>query len=465
MESPNIFIQRMMSILSLAATTLATLVLVAPSKEHRTLALTVAPLYYYGNGYTNQRHPLMWRDFPVPNEVECEAPFVTDGIPGQLRPSDDDDRPSLTVMAGPGVSIYAVTGNVVVEQDLERNPVLLRGGNENPNEEDAIASQDEAPAIEDSEEFTADDEECVEENGDTNEDENTNRVQSAIANSALLHRAGLAGNPRARKSGRSSRAKQHVNKRTTSGRSRGTSLQRVVGTVRTAASVAATKKTKSDESDGGGTLKSSIQSSIHRILDEQDGNIQQQSIPTMASIGILGEPVLERLPEIPPEHGKVLIRRDGAGTKPEMFIRSSIPHSSDDTHIANLRLSVFSGFDVEQQHLFRSRSLESINSRRRRGSVILVAEAENEEAVRNVGQRGHMANAHNFGPHGVLVAPDRGAKLIPASTGRFGVEHETQNGLERPSTSGSLSIVGTAECSHQEFVETILGRTRRKGSL
>ena len=430
------------------------------------LALTrCAPLYYYGNGYTNQRQPLGWCDFPVPSEVEDE-PFVADGIPG-LRPEKNDARPPLTVVAGPGVSIYAVSGNVVVEQDLQRSrpASCIRGENEhNPNEEDAIA---ETPAM-DSEESATDDEECVEEEEEAkNGDESPNsRAQSALAKSSLLHRAGLAGNSRARKSGRSSRAKQHVKKRTASGRSsRGTSLQRVVGAVRTAASAAAASdKTKSD---GGGTLKSSIQSSIHKILDEQDRNIQQQSMiapPGSTSMGLLGEPVLEKLPEITPEPGKVLLRRDGTGLNPEMFIRSSIPHSSDDTHIANLRLSVFSGFDIEKQDLFRSRSLESINSRRRRGSVILVAEVDNRVPVRNVERQRYMASAH-IGSHGVLVAPDRDASLVSASAGRVGVENEIRNGLERPSTSGSLSIIGTAECSHQEFVGTILERTRRKGSL
>lgn len=456
----------MMSI-SLVSSTITTIVLIEYLCASALALARSAPLYYYGNGYTNQRHPLGWCDFPAPiDEVEDDAPFVADGIPGQLRPLANVDRPSLTVMAGPGVSIYAVSGNVVVEQDLlERTPAILRGENKN---HDAI---DEAPA-EDSEEFATHDEGCEEEEEKEKENRDdcpNSQIQSALAKSSLLHRAGLAGNSRARKSGRSSRAKQHVTKRTTSGRSsRGASLQRVVGAVRTAASAAAaTKKTKSD---GDGTLKSSIQSSIHKILDEQDGHIQQQSIqsivpPGSTSIGLLGEPVLEKLPQIPPEPGKVLLRRDGAGLNPEMFIRSSIPHSSDDTHIANLRLSVFSGFDIDQQDLFRSRSLESINSRRRRGSVILVAEIENKEPVRNVEQQRYISSAHDFGYHGVLVAPDRGTKLVSASTGRVGVENEIQNELERQSTSGSLSIIGTAECSHQEFVGTILGRTRRKGSL
>jgi len=305
--------------------------------------------------------------------------------------------------------------------------------------------------------------------------------------------------------------------------------------------------------------KNAVQSTVADMLKDQDAVIQQESVdvtqysgsttnspppPGTTSMGLLGEVVQEKLPAIPPRPGTFLVRTNGDNktttTKPQVSIRASIPHSTDDTHIANLRLSVFSRFDEEQQRIFRSRSIEVLNVRRRRGAVVLVGEVPTNKVGREHNRylnemQVRIANGHAYGEMNggsaavaskpsspsltvtsvrgakitsvssgvtvdspsLTVIPLRGAKITSVSSGitvdspsltvtpirgakvtsvspgivvdnsdqpafaTIGTNHDGYTS----SNNRRSSIIGSIECSHQEFRGTMLGNSRRKGSL
>jgi len=387
-------------------------------------------------------------------------------------------------------------------------------------------------------------------NGENTDDS----IRSTMAKSALLHRAGLvaSGNKSSRSKGRSSRAKTHVvkNRRGSGSGGRAGAMGRVLGTVRTAAAAAATerKKNKSQSTEGesgkdnltasssqslftakrknrplASKLKNSIQSTVVGMLKKQDLAIQEESvheslntnkfqggnlIPQVVpstSMGLLGEPVptqvvvdQQLIPQIPPLPGMFLVGTNGdIPAKRPINIRTSIPHSSDDTHIANLRLSVFSRFDEQQQRVFRSRSVEVLNVRRRRGAVVLVAETPKKE--NEVGREeqylnemhariagGHQygnaptndyAEAHVSSSPSLTIRPGQGARITSVSPGVIVDSTPLPSLTVRPGKGARVtsvspgvavdnsSIIGSIECSHQEFRGTMLGNCRPKGSL
>ncbi|KAL3788407.1 hypothetical protein ACHAW5_001019 [Stephanodiscus triporus] len=362
---------------------------------------------------------------------------------------------------------------------------------------------------------------CGEEDSSNDGDSDKSTIRSAMAYSVMLHRVGIAGT--AKKSlactGRWSRVKAHVDKSRRGGTLRGVgAVPSILSAVRIAA-VAATSvsdQEKSLENEYGQTVESSahdsnnltsgnslaakilspkwksvVQSTVADILMSQDASIHQQTVdvasfkdiqntsppPGTTSMGILGEVVQEQLPDIPPRPGAFLVGVAGNSSKSRVTVRSSIPHSSDDTHIANLRLSVFSQFNEEQQRNFRNRSIEVLNTRRRKGAVVLVA----EEPLRGK-KRDHLyfnemhsriEKGHEYGGkincqftgHSLLdtpspsliVRPGRGVTVTSVSSG-VAVDAFV------PKLDGG-SIVGSVECSHQEFRGTMLGNSRPKGSL
>jgi ribosomal protein S18 acetylase RimI-like enzyme len=327
-------------------------------------------------------------------------------------------------------------------------------------------------------------------------DPDKTKICHAMANK-VIRRVGIAGTTK-----RSSKSKS---KRGGTDQSVGV-MTKVLGTVRLAALAAASvnKDVQCVRNNAGGNAssisddaltaeksthkwKNVIQATVGGMLRSQDAFIQQQNVnvasftestktsppPGTASMGILGEVVQEPFPDIPPFPGAVLV-----GTpQNSVTVRSSIPHSSDDTHIANLRLSVFSRFDKEQQRIFRNRSVEVLNIRRRRGAVVLVAEELldgnrwdrpylNEMHSRiEKGCEFGAKNDHLFTDHSIhntpsqllTVRPGRGVTVTSVSSG-VTVDTSTPNIKER-------SVIGSVECSHQEFRGTMLGNARPKGSL
>mmetsp|Transcript_16143 Transcript_16143/g.34897 ORF Transcript_16143/g.34897 Transcript_16143/m.34897 type:complete len:674 (+) Transcript_16143:208-2229(+) len=383
----------------------------------------------------------------------------------------------------------------------------IKNGSENSKETDSISDE-----LDDSETQSAED--SSSERDSTNNDESEDSaIRSTMAKAALLRRAGIAGTgiKSSRSNGRSSRAKTHVNKsRRGSVRNQGAgAMGRVLSTVRTAAAAAAEQKKSLGKSEGntssGETInnalmakppslkwKNAIHSAVVDMMKNQDAFIQQQSVdvtpymestnsppPGTSSMGLLGEVVQDKLPAIPPLPGKFLVRTNGdlRDNKPQIIIRSSIPHSSDDTHIADLRLSVFSRFDEEQQRNFRSRSVEVLNVRRRRGAVVIVAELPKEEgSLKEDEERPYLnemqarvAKGHKYGEingrqsasvasnmpssPSLIVTTIRGARITSVTSGIVAT------GSDRG------SLIGSVECSHQEFRGTMLGNSRPKGSL
>ena len=355
-----------------------------------------------------------------------------------------------------------------------------------------------------------------EEVSSNDDDSDKTTIRSAMANIVLLHRVGIAGTAikSFTRTRRSSPAKAHVNKSRRGGRDQGVgAVGRVLGTVRIAAAAAGQTKLENEDgqSDGGSAhgsnnwisrnsstaqtpthkWKSAVQSTVADMLSTQDAFIQQQSVdvasctespntsppPGTVSMGILGEVVQEQFPDIPPLPGAVLVGAAGDSGRSQVTIRSSIPHSSDDTHIANLRLSVFSQFEKEQQRIFRNRSVEVLNLRRRKGAVVLVAEEsrggntmdhpylnEMHSRIEKGHQYGKKSN-HQFNTHSLFdtpslslaVRPGRGVTVTPVSSG-VAVD------ASAPKIEGG-TIIGSVECSHQEFRGTLLGNSRPSGSL
>ncbi|KAL7552160.1 hypothetical protein ACHAWF_017922 [Thalassiosira exigua] len=477
----------------------------------------------------------------VENAISTEPSEAADRVDATDVPAPlQSTPPAVTVIAGPEARITSVSGGVVVEQDLwgdladkflvpdeegqveehaPHQPNVLRTIT-NENSEEVDSSQD-TSFDETDDAASGSVEDSSEEGGRDGAEAGESAISSTIAKSALLHRAGIAGAGRksTRSNGRSSRAKSHVTKsRRGASRNAGSvgGIRKVLGTVRTAAAAAASEKMKSAEEGGGSGenfttknsletspsslngLKSSVQSIVADILETQDFAIQQQSVgalnslpPGTTSMGILGEVVHDELPPIPPLPGSYLVCASGdtPGNRAGVGVRASVPHSTDDTHIANLRLSVFSRFNEEQQRIFRSRSLEVLNTRRRRGAVALVAEAPNKGGGRNRflnEVQARIIRGHTYGaPAAVAHASPgirsiRSAKLTSSSSGATAnhcptvattglcdgnKENVCAGGVAALETDRGRVILGSVECSHQEFRGTMLGNSRPKGSL
>jgi ribosomal protein S18 acetylase RimI-like enzyme len=172
---------------------------------------------------------------------------------------------------------------------------------------------------------------------------------------------------------------------------------------------------------------SNIQSAVSDLLEEDE---MRQQLETYG----------DSPPKLLPHHGVVLLDESLSafnGVNHRIKIRSSIPNSLDDKYIANLRLSVFSNFDEERQNMFRSRSVEVLNRRRRRGAIALVAEIPHADFLK--------VQSHN--------------ELNTRITS--GYKYNTKFD-ERKSP---YKIVGSVECSQHEFERTILGNSRPKNSL
>jgi len=306
------------------------------------------------------------------------------------------------------------------------------------------------------------------------EDSASSDISASLARSAILRRAGVAGGKTrqsSRSNGRSSLAKSHVNKNRRGSPNQGRAIGQVLSTVRTAAAGAAGRKklfTETEKKEGtsdnnvhdasarldvggpsmSGTTKweAAVQSTISEMLTNQQQAEPPPPPPGTTTMGILGEVVQETFPAIPPLPGKVLVVSQPRPDLPPISIRSSIPHSSDDTHIANLRLSVFSNFNAEQQRNFRHRSVEVLNIRRRRGSVVLIAErptAEQCEHHHNE-MEARIASGHKFGD----TMTKRQILSVPSNI-----------------AVATRTMIGSVECSYHEFRGTMLGNSRPKGAL
>ena len=304
-------------------------------------------------------------------------------------------------------------------------------------------------------------------------DYDNSSIRATLARTVKLHRAGITG--------RSSLAKTHVERRRVGGEKGVGAVSWVLGKMRMTAGASIVTR----QNDDSHKWKDAIQSTVSDMLNSQDTLIQQQidvlPPPGTKSIGVLGEIIQDPLPDIIPRPGTYLV---GAGSRDEsrLTVRSSIPHTSDDTHIANLRLSVFSQFDKEQQRIFRNRSLEVLNIRRRKGAVVLVAEEEtqtvntrdphylNEMQARIEKGLDYGARQSNqFIAESCLdsisptltVRPGRDATVTSVSSG-VAVVDDTKF---IATTIGDGIIIGSVECSHQEFKGTMLGNLRPTGSL
>ena len=175
--------------------------------------------------------------------------------------------------------------------------------------------------------------------------------------------------------------------------------------------------------------KSNIQSAVSDSLQEDETRKHSETYG-------------KRSPKLLPEPGKILLDGSSANYNGifdhHITIRSSVPGSLDDMFIANLRLSVFSNFDEERQNIFRARSVEVLNRRRRRGAVALVAEISHDEYRR--------VRFHN-----------------EMST-RIATGHKYNANIDQENAPQN-KIIGSVECSQHEFYRTVLGTSRPKNAL
>jgi len=432
---------------------------------------------------------------------------TTSDKPGSLNTSIGQPH-SLTVVAGHGTQISSK--EEVAEQELWDE---ILSGDEALEHLDSLHN-----VIRNEQQETADDqtesnqnhvedgntesnvEESESHSSDEAEDAAASDIRASLARSAILRRAGVAGGKTkqsSRSNGRSSLARSHVNKNRRGG-NEGRAIGQVLSTVRTAAAGSAGRKKlfnneaeKKDERTGNnsdlearatltvnGSVASTnkwnaaIQSAVSEVLAQPTAD-ELQSPPGTTSMGLLGEVVHETIPVIPPLPGKVLAQRQARLDTAPISIRSSIPHSSDDTHIANLRLSVFSNFDAEKQRAFRHRSVEVINIRRRRGAVVLVAEIPTEEGETHNylnAMEARIASGHTFGEKRTEPHPGNGAKIrsvspIAVADGTNIATIPKQQHQQYTSSFSNKMIIGSVECSHHEFRGTMLGNSRPKGAF
>ncbi|KAK1748652.1 hypothetical protein QTG54_000591 [Skeletonema marinoi] len=433
---------------------------------------------------------------------------TTSDKPGSLNTSIGQPH-SLTVVAGHGTQISSK--EEVAEQELWDE---ILSGDEALDHLDSLQN-----VIRNEQQETADDqtesnqnhvedgntesnvEESESHSSDESEDAAASDIRASLARSAILRRAGVAGGKTkqsSRSNGRSSLARSHVNKNRRGG-NEGRAIGQVLSTVRTAAAGSAGRKklfnNEAEKKDGrtgnnsdlearatltvNGSVASTnkwnaaIQSAVSEVLAQPTAD-ELQPPPGTTSMGLLGEVLHETIPVIPPLPGKVLAQRQARLDTAPISIRSSIPHSSDDTHIANLRLSVFSNFDAEKQRAFRHRSVEVINIRRRRGAVVLVAEIPTEEGENHNylnAMEARIASGHTFGEKRTEPHPGNGAKIRSASS-TIAVADGTniatipkQQHQQYTSSFSNKMIIGSVECSHHEFRGTMLGNSRPKGAL
>ena len=447
-----------------------------------------------------------------PDNTDNTAPSDTPGSLG--RPH------SLTVLAGPGVQITSVSKGIAAEQelldeilsgdealDLDSVNDVIRN-----EQQECIDEETESKLFVEKASSESDVDESGESQSSSDESEAASNFRASLARSAILRQAGVVGGKTkqsSRSKGRSSRAKTHVNKNKRGG-NYGRAIGQVLSTVRTtAAGAAGRKKLFNNEAEkknagtgnnnnlearattlsvngsvaGTTAWNSAIQSAVSEVLAQPTAD-ELQPPPGTTSMGLLGEVVHEKIPVIPPLPGTILAKRQARHEEPVITIRSSVPHTSDDTHIANLRLSVFSNFDTEKQRAFRHRSVEVLNIRRRRGAVVLVAEIPREEDENHIylNEEARIASGHNFGEkrtksHSLTVTPGRGAKILSVSS-NVAVDHrnsiatiskqqqqqQQQQQQHTPRLSNKM-IIGSVECSQHEFRGTMLGNSSPKGAL
>lgn len=410
--------------------------------------------------------------------------------PGSFNTSVGQPPHPLTVLAEHGAQSLPGSNEEVVEQGLWDEILSGDEAIDNPDSLHVIRSEQQESVDDeiecnqnnvedgDSESHT---EESESDSTDESDDAATADIRASLARSAILRRAGVAGgNARksSRSNGRSSLAKSHVNKSRRGGSTGGRAIGQVLSTVRTAAAGSAGRKKlfnneaeKKDEgTDNINTSATKLNAAIHSAVSEvlaQPTADELQPPPGTTSMGLLGEVVHEKIPAIPPLPGTILGQRQARPHTPPISIRSSIPHSPDDTHIANLRLSVFSNFDAEKQREFRHRSVEVLNLRRRRGAVVLVAEIPAEEYENfnylNV-MEARIASGHNFGEQ--RTEPSVSSYNAVADDTNINIATiPKQQQHEGTLRSSNKMIIGSVECSHHEFKGTMLGNSRPKGAL
>lgn len=206
-------------------------------------------------------------------------------------------------------------------------------------------------------------------------------------------------------------------------------VEKVMSSLRTVAAARAAPATK-DKSElfertkkkSSFDLQSSIQSAVSEMLEEDETRQ-------------LSETYGHDPPKQLPHHNTILLN---GLCDHHITIRSSVPNSTADKYIANLRLSVFSNFDEERQNFFRSRSVEVLNRRRKRGAVALIAEMPSVD-FRRVQSYNEMNTRISSG-HKYYKKADHG--------------DDSQN-----------IIIGSVECSQHEFDRTMLGNSRPQNSL
>lgn len=225
---------------------------------------------------------------------------------------------------------------------------------------------------------------------------------------------------------------------------------KVLSSIRTVTAASTTKSTKDyvQAISGQSTKqkasyfewKSNIQSTVSEMLLPDQIKRQSNYNPSDASSDVS---------RMLPHPGTILVKdsRSSPISGHQITIRSSVPHSSDDMFIANLRLSVFSNFDKDKQDIFRSRSLEVLNFRRGRGAVALVAEMPIDGVA-----RGHYKN-------------DIDTRI--ATGHMYGTTAFASIPISKPKKNSDMErkIIGSVECSQHEFCQTILGNFRPKNSL
>ena len=442
-------------------------------------------------------------DVQIKQNDEGDATNQSD-IPGSLNTSTDQPH-SFTVLAGHGAQI-SVSKEEAVENELwdeilsgdealghlDSLNTVIRNEQQANTDDETESNQNRAEDT--NNESNTEEGENHNNTDEPEEDAATSDIRASLARSAILRRAGVAGGntkQSSRSNGRSSLAKSYVNKNKRGGKNGGRAIGQVLSTVRTAAAGSAGRKKlfnneaeKKDEStgnnndleardklDGNGSVaiapkwNTAIQSAVSEVLAQPTAD-ELQPPPGTTSMGLLGEVVHEQIPVIPPPPGKVLVQcQTRLGTAP-LRIRSSIPHSPDDTHIANLRLSVFSNFDAEKQRAFRHRSVEVLNIRRRRGAVVLVAEIPSEEDENhnylNM-MEARIMSGHTFGEK--RTEPSISSNVAVADgTNIATITNQQQYQQDTLRTSNKM-VIGSVECSHHEFRGTMLGNSRPKGAL
>jgi len=195
--------------------------------------------------------------------------------------------------------------------------------------------------------------------------------------------------------------------------------------------------------------------SSSRLPGTEPSNVLIEKIPIQNDVA---ETAATAVPAtLATEPGTILIPQKAVLSRKSLIFKNrlrdhisiNVAKESNDAEIANLRLSVFSDYSMDQRKEWIDKSCEVIRSRRLKGATCLSASVNYIDDT-------HISSDDYYGEgeNDYVCADDEGVKSISGQSNSRAKYLETRNW-----------IVGSIECSTHEFHNSALGMRRPAGSI